>query len=477
MSFSAIVIWYSFQAVFKGFSVGMIGAFLARKHLISAITKSEVSKIIYLVLVPSLLFVNVAKAMSASKLLHWWPLPVMAICHHGVGLGIGMIINKFVKPPRNYERPFIAASTLGNVVSLPIVIISSVCNGSGTLSEIETCEDDGIAYISIYSIVSSAYMWTVVFYYLKKDDAVGVSPVSRTERNSDAEELEVTFDNRGGSSSTTFRDDTSVIPASSSSALTANPSSSSFQMRSCVTKSAPDIHMVEEVDEPREDEANRSAKDIISLGQVSGRVNGSANNTTSISASLFVKVKRLCSVSKNTRIVLSRIFNPPFFASLLGAIFGLITPLKNLMFAENGEDKQSAPLYIIADICCFLGGAAIPFSVIFLGSELSRGTLGQNVNLKSVVSLCIGRLIVTPIICTPIVLALRHGGLLPEGNDIFLFVLLLEGAVPSAISLSLMCQLIGRSQHESSIILFYQYLCSFLTLVVWVSVFLTIIDT
>jgi hypothetical protein len=93
----------------------------------------------------------------------------------------------------------------------------------------------------------------------------------------------------------------------------------------------------------------------------------------------------------------------------------------------------------------------------------------------------VGRLIIAPLISTPITLALWQ---LPfmfprEARDpALLFVLLLEPAAPGAMNLNVQTMLNGNfASDEVTMVLFWQYLFSLVTMTLWSAVFMAILPT
>eukprot|EP00126_Sphaerothecum_destruens_P013332 Sdes_comp22820_c0_seq1m21207 len=97
--FQAVYIWYSVESVLKATSVALIGVWLSRKGYLSKTTRYQVSKIIYLVLIPAFTFVNVAEATSSSQVSQYWPLVVVSMIHHTLGAFLGYFITKITSCP------------------------------------------------------------------------------------------------------------------------------------------------------------------------------------------------------------------------------------------------------------------------------------------------------------------------------------------------------------------------------------------
>jgi predicted permease len=106
-----------------------------------------------------------------------------------------------------------------------------------------------------------------------------------------------------------------------------------------------------------------------------------------------------------------------------------------------------------------------------LGSDLAFGPKGK-VRFKAVLGIIISRLLLLPAVSLPLDTLLKLIGALPKDSTDLSFVLLIQSAMPSAMSLGILAQLQGHGGQEVGSILFYQYLMSFVTVTAWVSIFL-----
>eukprot|EP01104_Vermistella_antarctica_P014471 TRINITY_DN4554_c0_g1_i1.p1 TRINITY_DN4554_c0_g1~~TRINITY_DN4554_c0_g1_i1.p1 ORF type:complete len:308 (-),score=95.59 TRINITY_DN4554_c0_g1_i1:90-896(-) len=169
--------------------------------------------------------------------------------------------------------------------------------------------------------------------------------------------------------------------------------------------------------------------------------------------------------------VLSRILVPPTIAVLFGCLVGLFPPFKSLFFPDEDDEDDTAPLQFFVDSTEMLGRIAIPCSMMVLGANLSRGPTSETLSARTIVSVCVARLIVVPAIVTALIFLSVHIGLLPF-DPVLLFVLLLEAATPSAMSLVIICQMNGGGEKDMSSLQFWVYLSTAVTLTCWVTVYI-----
>ena len=141
---------------------------------------------------------------------------------------------------------------------------------------------------------------------------------------------------------------------------------------------------------------------------------------------------------------------------------------------------ENAPLRSVARACSDLGAGAIPLLMLVLGQSLSQGpsSTGSSSNAvirRSTIALVsISRLLIMPALGMILVMLLDIAGVLPD-DRVLKFVLLLEGGVPTALSLVSISQLVGQSESGTrgiSTLLFWQYGASIISSTLMCCVFL-----
>jgi predicted permease len=128
------------------------------------------------------------------------------------------------------------------------------------------------------------------------------------------------------------------------------------------------------------------------------------------------------------------IFNPPLLAAIVALTVGIIPPLKNLFFSEQGVFYSSLTATIRQ-----LGQACIPMVMITLGAELY--TLPRNTSASTkemVTAIILLKMLVMPIIGGAAVLSLRQW---VTDDPMLLFVLILLAASPTGKSCSFMVRM------------------------------------
>ncbi|KAK1588333.1 hypothetical protein Q3G72_022226 [Acer saccharum] len=114
---------------------------------------------------------------------------------------------------------------------------------------------------------------------------------------------------------------------------------------------------------------------------------------------------------------------------IIGFMVGGIPQLRKVLIGDT------APLRVVQDTTSLLGGALIPTVSLIVGANLLRGAI--------------------------------HFGLVNSDHKLYLFLLLLQFAVPPAISIGTMTQLHGAGEGECSVIMLWTYTLASVSLTLW----------
>ena len=161
--------------------------------------------------------------------------------------------------------------------------------------------------------------------------------------------------------------------------------------------------------------------------------------------------------------LLKKIFLEPVnIAAALGLVIG-VTPVK-------GFFKTGAPLAFLMEGAKQLGQACFPLMTLILGMNLAGGANSARVDSLSLVVVTLVRLVVMPALCFGLHRLAAGQGLLPP-DPMIQFVMLLEGAVPSAMQLAMVAK--GTETIKAvGTFLFWQYLFGVLTMAGYIALFL-----
>ncbi|XP_021865060.1 protein PIN-LIKES 1 isoform X1 [Spinacia oleracea] len=166
---------------------------------------------------------------------------------------------------------------------------------------------------------------------------------------------------------------------------------------------------------------------------------------------------------------LKAVLAPSTIAAILGFAIGMISPIRNLMIGND------APFHVVTDSAFMLGEAAIPALTVILGANLLQGLRGSGIQLRVVIGIVVVRFIILPLLGILIVKGALRVGLVPYDDKLFVFLLLIQYAMPPAMNIGTMTQLFGAGQSECSVIMLWTYALASVSLTLWSTLFLWIV--
>lgn len=199
---------------------------------------------------------------------------------------------------------------------------------------------------------------------------------------------------------------------------------------------------------------------------------------------LKVKASAACSaLAPAGHLINGAVLNAPTMSVICGVVVACVPPVQDFIFAADGDDCTASaddgdddgpPLRFLADALARLGGAMIPSLMISLGASLARGP-GAAVPGRVVATLAALRLVILPVLGGAAVLGLRSWGAYEPPDRMFVLVLLLMQAMPSALNLYTLAAVHNNHADELATMLFWQYLACVLTIPMSVAVFLAVV--
>ncbi|XVF75681.1 hypothetical protein PTKIN_Ptkin13bG0206100 [Pterospermum kingtungense] len=164
-------------------------------------------------------------------------------------------------------------------------------------------------------------------------------------------------------------------------------------------------------------------------------------------------------------IELKKVFAPSAIAAVVGFIIGTISPIRKLLIGD------SAPLHVFDTSIYLIGEAAIPCMTLIMGANLLKGLKGSEVSLGVITGIIAVRNIFLPLLGIGVVKTAHRLGLV--GSDsLYQFVLMLQYALPPAMSVGTMTQLFQRGQGETSMIMLWSYGVAAIFLTLWSTLFM-----
>ena len=159
-------------------------------------------------------------------------------------------------------------------------------------------------------------------------------------------------------------------------------------------------------------------------------------------------------------------------ASALGLVIGLAPAINQLFYGEH------APFTFIMEAVRYIGQACFPLMTITLGVNLaSEARSPSDVTATELGLVSTGRLIIVPLLNTAAIFIAKHANLVPTGDAMLTFVLLLEGCLPSATMLAMCAQSVSELQGRAMAqILLAQYAMSAVSMSCFVAAFLWLVE-
>ncbi|KAM5574018.1 hypothetical protein ABKV19_013502 [Rosa sericea] len=173
-------------------------------------------------------------------------------------------------------------------------------------------------------------------------------------------------------------------------------------------------------------------------------------------------------VMVNEKLNLKTVFSPSTIAVIIGFAVGIISPIRNLLIGDD------APLVVIDDATSLLGDAAIPLLTLIIGGNLVKGLRVGGIQKSILIGIIIVKYVAAPLTGILIVKGAVKFGFV-SNDPLYLFVLLLQFAVPPAMNLGTITQLFGQGESECSVIMLWTYIFASLSLTFWCAFFLWLV--
>lgn len=146
-----------------------LGLLLATRRIgiLSPSANKLLSKLVFALFLPCLIFTEMGSAITLRKMLQWWFIPVNVVVASTLGCIIGCIVVLIVRPPQEFVKLTVIMIGIGNIGNIPLVLISAVCaDDSNPFGDSTTCSTDGVAYVSFGQWVGAVIVYTFVFHLL-----------------------------------------------------------------------------------------------------------------------------------------------------------------------------------------------------------------------------------------------------------------------------------------------------------------------
>ncbi|KAL3344287.1 hypothetical protein AABB24_023622 [Solanum stoloniferum] len=169
------------------------------------------------------------------------------------------------------------------------------------------------------------------------------------------------------------------------------------------------------------------------------------------------------------RIKFKMLFAPSTIATIVGILIGVSSLLRKLIIGNE------APLHVIDSSASMLGEAAIPAMTLIVGANLLKGLKKSEVGVWIVIGIQVIRYVALPLSGICVVKVARHFGLV-RSDSLYQFVLLLQYALPSAMTIGTITQLFEVGESECSVIMLWNYALASVALTLWTTYYMWILS-
>ncbi|PWA58437.1 auxin efflux carrier family protein [Artemisia annua] len=220
----------------------------------------------------------------------------------------------------------------------------------------------------------------------------------------------------------------------------------------------------------------------------------STNIKGKVKVMINVMKQNLGKISKHVN--LKAVFAPSTVGAIVGFMIGTVSPLRRLLIGTT------APLRVIQDSASLVGydpshhlslfydnrknlrtvlssmfiqrDASIPIMTLIVGGNLLRGLKGSGISLSHVFGIVVVKYVFLPIFGVLIVKSALYLGLV-HADPLYVFILLLQFAVPPAMNTGTIVQLFGVGESECSVIMLWTYGLASVALTLWSTFFLWLV--
>ncbi|WOL03833.1 protein PIN-LIKES 2 [Canna indica] len=414
----------------------VIGLILAhpRTQILPRATFKLLSKLVFALFLPCLIFVHLGQSVTLNDVLLWWFVPVNVLISTVLGCLLGFVVCLVCRPPPQFVRFTIIMTGFGNTGNLPIAIVGSVCHNSDNPFG-PGCSRTGIAYVSFAQWVAVILVYTFVYHMMEppmqyyelvaEEKEIQEEPISNDISRPLLHEAEWPgmVDNETAHSKTPFIARVFMSISGSS------------------QNTFPEIDFSEE-----------------------GGATAGPSSPKSLRCLAEPKVvRRMRVVAEQTPI--RHILQPPTIASLLALVVGMVPVFRDFVFGYD------APLSFFTDSLEILAGAVVPLVMLILGGMLAEGPNDSALGIRTTIGIIVARLLVLPLLGIGVVALADKLHILVEEDPMYRFVLLLQYTTPSAILLGAISSLRGYAVKEASAILFWQHICAVISLSVYIVIY------
>ncbi|XP_040995488.1 protein PIN-LIKES 3-like isoform X1 [Juglans microcarpa x Juglans regia] len=419
MEFLALFI-VALMPVLQILLITAFGLFLGteRINLLGAISRPSLNKLVFFVFSPSLIVSNLADTITLDSLGTLWFMVVNVLITFLIGSALAWILVKITRAPQHLHSLIIGCCAAGNLGNLLLIILPAVCEEDDSpFGDSSVCSTDAEAYAALSMALGAIYIWSYVY------------PIMRIYANKATKDT--------GTHGSTTRDNISGETSYLHSEIGTEPL---LPSEGC----------------PSSEEC---------MDQVEIHSTGSEGK-----AKVMFLEKTMLHLKKLTGLVdLKKLFAPSTIAAIFGFVIGIVSPIRKVLIGDD------APLRAIYNSVSLLGEATIPSMTLIIGANLLRGLKGARVSPSLIVGIIAIRYIIMPSLGIGIVKAANYFGMV--GSDsLYQFTLMLQYALPPAMNVGTISQLLETGESECSVIMLWTYALATFSLTLWSTIFMWLVS-
>ncbi|CAG8483561.1 4982_t:CDS:2 [Ambispora leptoticha] len=168
--------------------VVVIGYYCAKYDVLNANAQRGLSQLTIKLLLPCLLFAQVAESIDAETLLRLWPIPAFFITTSLIGGFLGLIGGKIFNFSNSQTRLIVTGIIFTNVASLPIGLIQGLTTTEaiefflwGEHDKPENAFARGVSYALLNTLLSNILRFSLGTWLLKKEEDIADEEQINTE--------------------------------------------------------------------------------------------------------------------------------------------------------------------------------------------------------------------------------------------------------------------------------------------------------
>lgn len=400
--------------VLKTLLITAVGLYLAveRVNLLGMTARHNLNNVVFYVFTPALIASSLADTITASNLSSLWFMPANILLTFIIGSALGWILVRITPTPEHLHGLVIGCCSAGNLGNLLLIIIPAVCQEKNS-----PFGDFTTCSTNGQAYVSLSMAMGAVYIWSYVYNIIRVY----------------------GSCKNNIIEDMMGV----NSTITTDCSASDISSESCTQALLQSF---------KDYEAQSDHQPLLYITKVPS----------------YKKImKYVNSLIENVNWKM--VFTPSTIATIIGFVIGVVSPIRLLMIGDT------APFRVIDSSASMLGEATIPCMTLIVGANLLKGLKNSGVGLFLIIGILVVRYVALPVIGIGIVKCAHHLGWV--GSDsLYLFVLMLQYALPPAMAIGTITQLFEVGESECSVIMLWTYVVASLSLTLWVTFYMWLLS-